>query len=64
MDTNKEELLDMVDLKGNTPLMEGILEEPRGAKTSILKEMVKKDADYSMQNKDGDNTLHLCVRMG
>ena len=55
-DTNKVDLLDMEDQNGNTPLMQCILDDDKtNSKRSIIKEMIKKDADFSIQNNKGDN---------
>ena len=45
--------------------MQAILDYEKGnMKMSIVKEMIKKDADFSIQNLRGNNALHICASQG
>jgi len=67
--TRKEEekdkmwnILDLQDNKGNTCLMQAILDlKETTAKLNLVKEIVKWNADFSIQNNKGKNALMLAA---
>lgn len=59
-----ENLLDIQDNEGNTPLIQAIIDHSEGStKSNLIKEMVKADADPSIQNKEGLNALMVATKL-
>ena len=56
-------LINISDDQGNTPLVQAILDYGLGnVKIQIVKELIKRNSDYSITNKNGDNALHISAR--
>jgi ankyrin repeat protein len=59
-----DNILDIQDNDGNTCLLQAILDLVEGSsKLNLVKEMVKLDADFTIQNHDGDNALLLAAKI-
>jgi ankyrin repeat protein len=55
----------MQDNLGNTVLMQAIANLSEGsAKINLVKDIIKADADFSVQNKEGNNPIILLSRLG
>lgn len=59
-----DNILDIQDNDGNTCLLQAIIDLVEGSsKLNLVKEMVKLDADFTIQNHEGNNALLLAAKI-
>lgn len=60
-----DNLLDIPDQNGNTPLNQAIIDLSQGnAKLNLVKEIIKLNADFWIQNDEGENALFISAKLG
>lgn len=62
---SKGSVLDCQDNLGNSCLIQAIIDISQGlTKTNLAKEIIKTGADFTIQNKQGNNALHVTAELG
>lgn len=63
--TDHENILDMQNDLGNTCLMQAIVNMSQGhTKTKLARELIKLNADFTIQNNEGNNAIMLAAKLG